>query len=233
MPNRKTPPNTRLPRGRHGLPREVIVEQQRNRLLEAVRVVASEKGFGAMRVEDIATEAGVSRKTFYENFHDKTDCFMASYHAAAQELLAAVAAVASTTDDWRERSRLILGAALRHLAERPDATRMGIVEAMAAGPQALAQRDSASKVLQEFGRPALEASPPRVPELALEMTMGAVFQLIYSWTLNGRAEQLEELADVLAWLASLANQLGLSMSEAVDRYAAGCPKCATTPCTCP
>ncbi|HUP87288.1 MAG TPA: MazG nucleotide pyrophosphohydrolase domain-containing protein [Acidimicrobiales bacterium] len=47
-----------------------------------------------------------------------------------------------------------------------------------------------------------------------------------------RAEQLEELADVLAWLASIANQLGLSMDEAVQRYAAGCPKCAGVPCTC-
>lgn len=47
-----------------------------------------------------------------------------------------------------------------------------------------------------------------------------------------RAEQLEELSDVLAWCASIANQLGLSMDEAVARYAAGCPKCSGVPCTC-
>ncbi len=47
-----------------------------------------------------------------------------------------------------------------------------------------------------------------------------------------RAQQLEELADVLAWTASIANQLGLSMDEAVARYADGCPKCSTAPCTC-
>ena len=45
-------------------------------------------------------------------------------------------------------------------------------------------------------------------------------------------EQLHELADVLAWLASLANQLGLSLEDAAARYAAGCPKCGTTPCGC-
>ena len=50
---------------------------------------------------------------------------------------------------------------------------------------------------------------------------------------GSRAEQLEELADVLAWLASIANQLGLSMDEAVERYAAGCPKCGRIPCRCP
>ena len=47
------------------------------------------------------------------------------------------------------------------------------------------------------------------------------------------AEQLHELGDALAWLASLANQLGLSMDEAVERYAAGCPRCGLTPCRCP
>ncbi len=47
-----------------------------------------------------------------------------------------------------------------------------------------------------------------------------------------RQEQLHELGDVLAWLASLANQLGISLDEAAARYANGCPKCAATPCTC-
>jgi NTP pyrophosphatase (non-canonical NTP hydrolase) len=49
---------------------------------------------------------------------------------------------------------------------------------------------------------------------------------------GGRDEQLHELGDVLAWLASLANQLGLSLDDAVDRYAAGCPKCGASPCRC-
>ena len=45
--------------------------------------------------------------------------------------------------------------------------------------------------------------------------------------------QRHELGDVLAWLASLANQLGLSLDDAVRDYASGCPKCASTPCRCP
>jgi NTP pyrophosphatase (non-canonical NTP hydrolase) len=47
------------------------------------------------------------------------------------------------------------------------------------------------------------------------------------------AARLHELGDVLAWLASLADQLGLSLDEAAGRYAAGCPRCAGSPCTCP
>jgi NTP pyrophosphatase (non-canonical NTP hydrolase) len=45
-------------------------------------------------------------------------------------------------------------------------------------------------------------------------------------------EQLEELGDVLAWLASLAEQLGLSLEDAAARYATGCPKCGAAPCRC-
>ena len=46
-------------------------------------------------------------------------------------------------------------------------------------------------------------------------------------------DQLHELGDVLAWLASLADQLGLSLDEAASRYADGCPRCSAVPCTCP
>ena len=45
-------------------------------------------------------------------------------------------------------------------------------------------------------------------------------------------ERLHELGDVLAWLASLANQLDLSLEESIGRYLSGCPKCGRTPCDC-
>ena len=51
---------------------------------------------------------------------------------------------------------------------------------------------------------------------------------------KGSAEdQRRELADVLAWLTSIAEQLGLSLSDAAARYADGCPRCASVPCVCP
>jgi NTP pyrophosphatase (non-canonical NTP hydrolase) len=47
-----------------------------------------------------------------------------------------------------------------------------------------------------------------------------------------RAEQLHELGDVIAWTASLASQLGLTLDEAIGRYANGCPRCSALPCAC-
>lgn len=49
---------------------------------------------------------------------------------------------------------------------------------------------------------------------------------------KGPDEQLHELGDVLAWLASLAEQLGLSLEDAAARYADGCPRCGDRPCSC-
>jgi len=47
-----------------------------------------------------------------------------------------------------------------------------------------------------------------------------------------QAQQLHELGDVLAWLASLADQLGLSLGVAAERYSSGCPACGEIPCAC-
>ena len=48
-----------------------------------------------------------------------------------------------------------------------------------------------------------------------------------------RESQVHEPGDVLAWLTSLANQLGISLDEAVSRYASGCAVCRKSPCECP
>lgn len=49
---------------------------------------------------------------------------------------------------------------------------------------------------------------------------------------GSREQQIHEFGDVLAWLASLANQLDIDLDDATARYADGCPKCASIPCGC-
>jgi NTP pyrophosphatase (non-canonical NTP hydrolase) len=43
---------------------------------------------------------------------------------------------------------------------------------------------------------------------------------------------VHELGDVLAWLVSLANQIGIDLDHAAQRFVSGCPACAATPCVC-
>jgi NTP pyrophosphatase (non-canonical NTP hydrolase) len=70
--------------------------------------------------------------------------------------------------------------------------------------------------------------PATVAWLAEEL--GELAQAVRKGTVD---EQVHELGDVLAWLASLAEQLGLSLDAAAARYADGCPRCQATPCRCP
>jgi NTP pyrophosphatase (non-canonical NTP hydrolase) len=59
-----------------------------------------------------------------------------------------------------------------------------------------------------------------------------VGELAQSVRKGSHAQQLHEFGDVLAWVASLANQMGIDLTEAVARYAHGCPRCADLPCAC-
>lgn len=45
-------------------------------------------------------------------------------------------------------------------------------------------------------------------------------------------QQAHEFSDVLAWVATLANQLNIDLTAAVERYANGCPVCSSLPCRC-
>ena len=69
--------------------------------------------------------------------------------------------------------------------------------------------------------------PSTVAWLAEEI--GELAQAVRKGT---REQQLHEFGDVIAWVASLANQMGISLEEAAARYASGCPVCSSLPCDC-
>jgi NTP pyrophosphatase (non-canonical NTP hydrolase) len=70
--------------------------------------------------------------------------------------------------------------------------------------------------------------PSTVAWLAEEM--GELAQAVRK---GDRASQEHEFADVLAWVASLANQMDIDLAAAIERYASGCPRCSSMPCACP
>src|SRR5215475_3199222 len=100
----------RLPRGRHGLSREEVATQQRTRILAATVDVVAELGYPETRVVDVIKRAGVSRKTFYEFFDDREDCFLAAYDLALGDLYRGteVAYESASGQPWADRIRIAL-----------------------------------------------------------------------------------------------------------------------------
>src|SRR5918992_3110323 len=131
----------RLPRGLHGLDRDVVEASQRARLLEAVGRAVAEKGYAAATIDDIVRGAGVSKKTFYDHFRDKLDCFLAAYEAASDELLARLREAQAGQEGWLERTRAGIVAYLRWLAAEPALARGFLIEVAAAGPVAAERRE--------------------------------------------------------------------------------------------
>jgi AcrR family transcriptional regulator len=185
----------KLPPGRHGLPREVVVQSQRERMLRAVAHVSAEKGYTGMSVADIIGAAGVSRRTFYEHFEDKEQCFLVSYDAAVHQVTRVVEEAYAGEDAWRDGARAALRRFLEYLAAEPEFARMCIVEVLAAGPRALARRDAAMERFRrvvEAGRDEAGVSPS-VPALAGETAVGAIYEVVYARILRGEVAQLPEL----------------------------------------
>jgi AcrR family transcriptional regulator len=131
----------RLPRGTHGLDPSLVAASQRTRLLEAVGRAVAEKGYAATTIEDIVRGAGVSKKTFYEHFADKLDCFLAAYETASDELLNHVSSAQDGEGEWLARTRAGIHAYLRWLAAEPALARVFLIEVAAAGPEALERRE--------------------------------------------------------------------------------------------
>ncbi len=180
-----------------------MTESQRNRIHQAIIEVVSKRGYPETRVVDVIGVAGVSRKTFYELFDSKEDCFLAAYDVLLENLLG------DTTDafesqpgtSWAERMRAALGALLLHLSQHPDQARFAIVEVLAAGPKALARRDAALRQFTGFlesGRSETSVELPGITSLAIA---GGINELVYSEILHGAVGQLpSRLPDLMFWV---------------------------------
>lgn len=191
----------RPPRGRHGLPPEVVARSQRQRLLEATIRVVAEKGYGPATVADLTREAGISRTTFYEMFEDKQACFLAAYDAAVDALVRRVSAAYEAADGpWPERARAGLETLLGALAEEPALARMALVDVGAAGPAAQRRYRAAVQRLTPLFDDGRDFAPGGrgLPANVSRMAIGGVAGLIVDELLSGRAEHLPAiLPDVL------------------------------------
>ena len=206
-----------LPSGRHGLPREQVVRSQRMRLLRAAVEVAGSEGYAAMTVSAVIARASVSRKTFYELFADREDCFLAAYELLAERALRGAQAAFAIDAPWSERLRAALGWALEALAEHPHEARVAFVEVLGAGPRALAHRERTLAQLAQLIAEGREAAPPAVvvPVSTPTAVVGALGELIGAHVRRGAVAELPALLPDLLYCA-LAPFLGpAAAAEAV------------------
>jgi AcrR family transcriptional regulator len=196
----------RLPRGSHGLDRDVVEASQRARLLEAVGRAVAEKGYAAATIEDVVRGAGVSKKTFYEHFADKEGCFLAAYEAAAEELFRRVLEAHGTSEDWMQRTRAGIAAYLHWLAAEPALARVFLIEVGAAGPRAAQARerlrDRYAVLMRELQEEARADIPslPVLPDEVFHAAVAAVDELVVRRIRESSAEGLPQLEPILLYL---------------------------------
>jgi AcrR family transcriptional regulator len=190
----------RLPRGRHGLPRELVERSQRERLLAAVVRVTATRGYDQTTVGDILGEAGVGRESFYELFNDKLDCMLAAHRILLDDLAERVRAVYVGEGDWPGRVRQGLAVALEWFSADPDASRFILVEMSTVGPafRPIFQTEYA-RFIALFDEGLDDNAPD--PELAnaTSLAVGATMARFYEEVVLGRAEELPRLLPDLTY----------------------------------
>jgi AcrR family transcriptional regulator len=197
-----------LPRGPHRLRREVVEASQRERMLDAIVQAVADKGYAGATVADVVSRAGVSRKTFYEHFRDKEECFLAAYDEGVAILMDQVRTAGDEATNFFERMRARTRAYLTLLVEEPAFARAYLIEVFAAGDAALERRRQVHARFANFGRELNEEARrefpemPEVPEEVFVAAFGAVNELLYTYVGEGRTSQLLELQEPIEYVQS-------------------------------
>jgi len=166
--------------------------------------VVANKGYAETTVADIIAAAGVSRATFYEQFSDKEDCFLAAYGTVMERMLEYVAEgfTERRSGDWADQIRGGIGALLTYLATNPVAARVGIVEGFGAGARARDRYQKAVSSFFPFTDAAREGSsdPAGIPPKTARLAVGGISTLMFNEAAAGRAEDLPKRLPEMVYL---------------------------------
>jgi AcrR family transcriptional regulator len=183
-----------LPRGRHGLPRELVVENQRARLISGMIATVAESGYGKATIANVIKPAKVSRRTFYENFANREDCYRAAYEASLEFLQGRVAK-ATAGEDWPAGVRAGLEALLESLAAHPQLANFFLISPASAGYEIATRHHEAMRELVEAmvsGAPA-DSKGADVASTRVEALAGGLLRLTATKVSAGKAEELPAL----------------------------------------
>jgi AcrR family transcriptional regulator len=164
----------------------------------------AEHSYGATTIAHVVSQAGVSRKTFYEHFRDKEHCFLAMYDTGIAFIVGRLTEALEAAEDPRERLIAGLNTFLSVLADEPAFCRAIVLEVYAAGPVGLARRRGVLKLFAERyievnrqARADDESIGPLEADVALGV-VGAILELVSTRVEEGRTAELAELTDPLA-----------------------------------
>ena len=164
-------------------------------MLAAAVEVAEDVGYARLTVAHVINRARVSRKTFYDIFADRDDCFLAAFEQAISQARLLASEAYERESGWREGIRSALARLLLFMDDEPALAKLCVVEALGAGQRVLERR---SRVLDELaevidrGRLATNAS--REPsDLTAEGVLGAVFAVLHARLLEGGNASLTDL----------------------------------------
>jgi AcrR family transcriptional regulator len=178
-------------------PSQRVAEVQRARMLAAAVQELSERGATNVSVAHIVARSGVSRRTFYELFHDRDECFVAVVDEALASLASVILPAYERQGAWRERMRAALIALLGWVeASRPSA-RVLLVESPAMGPAALERRNRAiahvTRAIDAGGQGRDAAPQP----LTAEGIAGGALSILQTRLLDTSSSSLLELTGPL------------------------------------
>jgi AcrR family transcriptional regulator len=184
---------TRLPRGRHGLSREYVAQNQRERLLVAISEALGERGYDKTTVSSIGSQAHVSKSDFYRHFASKDECFIAAYDDAVERLREEVATACSGHEDWADGVCSGIAAALAWLAREPGCASLLLVEGLRAGPQVYERFLLGVHSFVPYLRAGLPTGTgaDRLPEATDQAVVGGIASLLGRRVLAGEATELE------------------------------------------
>lgn len=192
-----------LPRGRHGLSREFVAENQRERLLASIAESLHSHGYDKTTVSVISGHARVSKSDFYRQFESKDACFITAYDDAVERLREQVVSACAERRDWADSVCAALAAGLGFLAAEPARANLLLVEGLRAGRGIY---DRFQEAVQSFvpylheGAPG-PASSGKAPDAIDEAVVGGIASLLSRRVLAGEAERLDQFFPDIAEFA--------------------------------
>jgi AcrR family transcriptional regulator len=203
FPHISTTERRGLVRGRGNVSRSLVVHSQRERILDAVANLSTERGYAGLTCEAIAEEAAVSLQTFYTHFTGKEDAFLVAYEVGHHKSLASVQRARETQEDWQESVHAGISAMLEFLASEPAFAHMALVDALTATHRTAERSAKGAFAYARLLAPSLDDTTlaERPPAVIVEAISGGFFELCFSQALRGRVHVLPELLPAASYFA--------------------------------